>query len=89
MEHFVLLGSYCDDALEKRRPFRDEHLNRLSKLQKEGILITLGPTKCNKYVFGIFKGKDLENIKTLVKEDIYWREGIWTTFEVYSWIQAF
>ncbi len=89
MDQFVLWGSYCEDALIKRTPFRDEHLQRLSLLKEKGILITLGPTKCNKYVFGIFKSEDIENIRRLIKEDVYWREGIWTDFEIYSWIQAF
>ena len=89
MDQFVLWGSYCKDALQKRIPFREDHLNRLSLLQEKGILVTLGPTKCNRYVFGIFKGEDIEDIKKLVKEDIYWREEIWTDIKVYSWTQAF
>ena len=89
MDQFVLWGSYCEDALVKRTPFRAEHLERLSKLKEEGILITLGPTKCNNFVFGIFKGENIEDIRNLAKEDIYWREGIWTELKIYSWTQAF
>ena len=89
MDQFIIWGSYCEDALKKRAPFRDEHLERLSSLKKKGILVTLGPTKCNRYVFGIFNGEDIEYIRHLVKQDIYWKEGIWTDFEIYSWIQAF
>ena len=89
MDKFVLWGTYCEDALIKRTTFREEHLQRLSSLKKEGVLITLGPTKCNRYVFGIFKAEDIEYIRCLIKEDIYWKEGIWTEFEIYSWIQAF
>ena len=89
MDQFVLWGSYCEDAIKKRTPYRNEHINRLSNLKEEGILITLGPTKCNKYVFGIFKGEDIKYVRELVKDDIYWKEGIWTEFEIYSWTQAF
>tara|TARA_B100000579_G_scaffold403634_1_gene387818 strand:+ start:526 stop:795 length:270 start_codon:yes stop_codon:yes gene_type:complete len=89
MDQFVLWGTYCDDALVKRTPFRQDHLQRLSSLKEKGILITLGPTKCNRYVFGIFKAEKIEYIRSLIKEDVYWKEGIWTDFKVYSWIQAF
>ena len=89
MDKFVLWGSYCEDALLKRTPFREEHLQRLSLLKEKGILITLGPTKCNRYVFGIFKSGDIEYIRSLIKEDVYWKEGIWTDFKIYSWTQAF
>ena len=89
MDQFVLWGTYCDDAIERRIPFRDEHLSRLSKLKKKGILIILGPTKCTRYVFGLFKGKSLDELRKLIEEDVYWKEGIWTSLEVYPWIQAF
>ena len=89
MELFVLWGTYCDNVHEKRAPFREEHLTRLSKLKEQGMLITLGPTKCTRYVFGIFKASSLETVRKLVKEDVYWKEGIWTSLEVYPWIQAF
>ncbi len=89
MDRFVLWGTYCEDAIEKRKPFREEHLSRLTKLQKDGILITLGPTKCTRYVFGIFKADNVQDLKKLIHEDVYWKEGIWTSLDVYPWIQAF
>lgn len=89
MERFVLWGTYCENALEKRIPFRKEHLSRLSTLKQEGILITLGPTKCSSYVFGIFEAVSLEKVRELLEEDVYWKEGIWTALEVYPWTQAF
>ena len=89
MDLFVLWGRYCENALEKRAPFREEHLARLSILKEQGHLITLGPTKCSRYVFGIFQATSLDEVNQLVKEDVYWKEGIWTSLEVYPWIQAF
>ena len=89
IERFVLWGTYCENALEKRAPFREEHLQRLSKLQEQGILITLGPTKCSTHVFGIFQSMSVENVRNILEEDIYWTEGIWTALEIYPWIQAF
>tara|TARA_Y100001968_G_scaffold165569_1_gene151585 strand:- start:1222 stop:1491 length:270 start_codon:yes stop_codon:yes gene_type:complete len=89
MQRFVLWGKYCEDAIEKRTPFREEHLNRLSKLKKQGILITLGPTKCTRYVFGIFELSSLDELRKIIEEDVYWKNGIWTSFEIYPWTQAF
>ena len=88
-ERFVLWGTYCENALQKRAPFREEHLNRLSKLKSEGILITLGPTKCSTHVFGIFEATSLEEVRSLMEEDVYWKERIWTELEIYCWTQAF
>tara|TARA_Y100001970_G_scaffold292077_1_gene431824 strand:+ start:4908 stop:5177 length:270 start_codon:yes stop_codon:yes gene_type:complete len=88
MTQFILCGEYCENALEKRVPFREEHLNRLNNLKEQGILITLGPTKCTRYVFGIFEGEHQEEIKNILENDVYWKEGIWTSLKVYPWIQA-
>ena len=54
MDKFIVFGTYCEDAINKREPFREQHLNRLRNLKNENILVTLGPTKCTKYLFGIF-----------------------------------
>ena len=89
IERFVLWGTYCENALEKRTPFREDHLDRLAGLQDKGILITLGPTKCSKYVFGVFEASTIDLVRSLLEEDVYWKEGIWTSLKVYPWIQAF
>jgi uncharacterized protein YciI len=86
---FVLWGTYCADALERRTPYRDEHLAGLQRQKEEGVLLTLGPTVDASHVFGLYEADDLETVENLVKGDIYWRQGIWTALEVYPWIQAF
>ena len=89
MARFVLWGTYCENALEKRSPFREEHLTRLKSLQDEGRLVTLGPTQDSTYVFGVFEGEDVEEIRELLEQDVYWREQLWTSLEVHPWVQAF
>ena len=89
MARFVLWGAYCSDALQKRTPYREEHLARLRTLKLEGILITLGPTEDCTHVFGIFDVDNLSSARNVIMEDIYWKNGIWKNFEVYPWIQVF
>ena len=86
---FVLWGTYCDNALEKRGPYREEHLAGLQGLKDAGTLITLGPTEGSTHVFGIYEAGSKEEVEALVKADVYWRNGIWTEVQVYPWIQAF
>ena len=89
MEKFIVFGKYCKDAINKREPFREEHLNRLSILKDRNVLVTLGPTKCTKYVFGIFNANNENELKELIEKDIYWQKGIWISFDIYPWVQAF
>ena len=89
MDKFIVFGTYCEDAINKREPFREQHLNRLRNLKDENILVTLGPTKCTKYLFGIFNANNENEIKELIEKDVYWQEGIWVSFDIYPWVQAF
>jgi len=89
MEKFIVFGKYCEDAINKREPFRKQHLNRLENLKDRNILVTLGPTKCTKYLFGIFNANDKNELRELIEKDIYWQEGIWISINIYPWIQAF
>jgi uncharacterized protein YciI len=89
MARFVLWGTYCDNALEKRTPYRQEHLAGLQRQKEAGLLITLGPTENSSHVFGIYEAESLQTVDDLVKNDVYWRQGIWTAVEIYPWIQAF
>jgi len=85
---FVLWGRYCPDALEKRTPFREEHLAGLRRQKEAGLLITLGPTAYTRHVFGIYEAASQEQVEKSLHADVYWREGIWTELVVYPWIQA-
>ena len=86
---FVLRGTYCADALQQRTPYREEHLEGLRRQKEEGVLITLGPTEASTHVFGIYEAENQAAVEALVKNDVYWRNGIWTAVEVHPWIQAF
>ena len=89
MGKFIVFGEYCEDAINKRNPFREEHLNRLKKLKDNNILVTLGPTKCTKYLFGIFNASSENQLRDLIEKDIYWKKGIWINYKIYPWVQAF
>ncbi len=89
MSRYIMWGSYCENALEKRSPFRQAHLDGLASQKEQGKLITLGPTKDNTKVFGIYEAADEASICKLIESDPYWQNGIWTEYEVKEWIQAF
>ena len=89
MSKYVMWGSYCENALEKRTPYREAHLAGLSQQKEAGTLVTLGPTKDNSLVFGIYEAESEAQVKKLVEGDPYWKNGIWTEYQIKEWIQAF
>ncbi len=89
MAKYILWGRYCENALEKRQPYRQAHLDGLAQQKDSGILVTLGPTADNTQVFGIYDAEDEASVRQLIENDPYWKHGIWTDYEVKAWIQAF
>jgi len=89
MPKYLMWGSYCEDVLEKRAPYRQAHLDGLTQQKESGVLVTIGPTQDLKQVFGIYEAEDEATVRQLVEGDPYWQNGIWTEYEVKAWIQAF
>jgi len=55
MPKFVVWGSYCENVLEKRAPYRQAHLEGLNQQKERGILVTIGPTADLSQVFAIYQ----------------------------------
>jgi uncharacterized protein len=89
MPKYVMWGSYCDDVLEKRQPYRQAHLDGLAELKAKGVIITVGPTQDLTKVFGIYEAESEAQVRQLVESDPYWLNGIWTDYDVKEWIQVF
>jgi uncharacterized protein len=89
MPKYVLVGTYCEDVLEKRAPHRQAHLDGLAKQKADGVLITLGPTQDLTQVFGIYEADNEAIVRELIEADPYWKNGIWTSYSIKEWIQAF
>lgn len=89
MAKFVMWGSYCENALETRGPYREAHLKGLQAQKDQGVLVSLGPTLDNAKVFGIYEADSEQAVRQLVEGDPYWQNGIWTEYEVYGWNQVF
>ncbi len=89
MAKYVLWGSYCENALEKRTPYREAHLQGLQAQKDQGILLALGPTTDNSKVFGIYEAEDEATVRALIESDPYWQNGIWTEYDIHPWNQVF
>ena len=88
MPKFVVWGSYCENVVEKRAPYRQAHLEGLNQQKERGILITIGPTADLSQVFGIYQAASESEVRELIEADPYWQNGIWTEYQVKEWIQA-
>jgi hypothetical protein len=88
MPKYVMWGSYCENVLEKRAPYRQAHLEGLAQQKADGILVTIGPTQDLTQCFGIYDAESEAIVRSLIESDPYWQNGIWTSYDVKEWIQA-
>ena len=88
MTKYVAWGSYCENVLEKRAPYRQAHLDGLASQKESGVLITIGPTKDLSKFFSIYEAEDEATVIKIIEGDPYWQNGIWTEYQVKEWIQA-
>jgi uncharacterized protein YciI len=78
----VVTATYCEGAAEKRAPYREEHLERVAKLIEAGAVIVagaLGDMSASLLVLNI-EGEDAA--RAVIEADVYWKNGIWTDYEV-------
>jgi uncharacterized protein YciI len=65
MPKFVIWGSYCENVVERRVPYRQAHLEGLNQQKERGILITIGPTADLSQVFGIYQAASESKVREL------------------------
>jgi uncharacterized protein len=83
-----MYGSYCENVIERRAPYRQAHLDGLQAQKERGILVTIGPTQDLTKVFGIYEATNADAVRREIENDPYWQNGIWTEYSVWEWIQA-
>jgi uncharacterized protein YciI len=67
MAKYVMWGSYCENALEKRTPYREAHLQGLQAQKDAGTLLALGPTVDNTKVLGIYEAETEQQVRSWVE----------------------
>ena len=84
--HFVLLYDIVDNFAEKRTPFRDQHLGKVSASHEAGELLLAGALA--NPVDGamlVFRGPTAKAAEEFAKADPYVTSGLVTRWRVREW----
>lgn len=73
---------YVEGAAGKRAPYREEHLERMGKLYRQGALVVAGALADMSASLLVLAVESEEAARAIVETDVYWRNGIWTGYEV-------
>lgn len=84
--HQILTYHYVPDILERRGPYRDEHLAILADLHAAGVLVMAGATgdPVDAAVF-VFAGDDPQPARDWMAVDPYVAAGLVTAHTIVPW----
>lgn len=79
---YVVEARYVEGAAEKRAPYRQDHLERIGKLQRERVVVAAGAFADMSASLMVFDLEHEESVRAIVESDVYWRNGIWTDYTI-------
>ncbi len=84
--YYLLLYDYADNAVERRVPFRDDHLNLAREWVEDGRLV-LGGAFADPVdgAILVFKVKDRAAVEEFVRKDPYVLGGLVTAWRIRPW----
>ena len=82
---FVLEYAYVADILEKRGPYRPQHLKLAKDYLTDGTIIYGGPFTPPSGAMFIFSVDGRESVEAFVAEDPYVANGLVTTYTIKEW----
>jgi uncharacterized protein len=86
MEHYVLIYYMNDDFVERRTPFRPEHLRLVQEAHDRGELLMAGPVGDPiRRAFLVFRGPNASTAEAFAQTDPYVKNRLITRWEVEPW----
>ena len=79
---WAIEATYVPDGAEARAPYRAEHLARIAKLQREGILVAAGAYTDVSMSIVLVRAATEEEALAIAREDPYVRGGVWVEVRV-------
>ena len=85
--YILLTLDYVENMLEKRGPYREEHINGAKKAFEQGKCAMAGaltdPVDTGVFVF---KNVDKEFVENFVKNDAYYKAGLVPKYTIRPWM---
>ena len=82
---FILEYVYVADILEKRTPYRPEHIKLAEDYNKSGLILSGGPFVPPTGAVFIFSADGKESVEAFVAKDPYVAAGLVTQYTIKEW----
>jgi len=85
MPYFALIYDVVDDFMEKRLPYRPEHLTQIREANARGELVIAGALADPVGALLIFRAADTSTAEAFAKADPYVTKGLVKSWRVRPW----
>ena len=84
--HYILFYEYVKDIVERRGPYREEHLARIARARERGEVVLAGALGDPPHGAAIvFQGAERTVVESFAREDPYVRAGLVTDWRIEPW----
>ena len=83
--YYLLFYEIGDDFVDRRTPFRQEHLRLVRQSHQRGELVMSGPLSDMANAVLLFKADDSSVPERFAREDPYVKEGVAKSWRVLAW----
>jgi uncharacterized protein YciI len=84
--YYILFYDYVPNIVERREPFRAEHLSKVRELHEQGVIIMAGATgEPPAHAAIVFRTNDRARIEEFARSDPYVLNGLVTGWHVEPW----
>ena len=85
MPFFALFYDLVDNFVERRQPYRADHLALLDQAQRDGRLVLAGPLKPADTALLVFRADSAADVEAIVARDPYVAKGLVKSWRVREW----
>jgi len=85
MPCFALIYDLVDNFVERRQPYRADHLALLGEAEREGRLLLAGPLKPADTALLVFRTDAVADVEGIVARDPYVTHGLVKSWQVREW----
>ncbi|GBG28146.1 Hypothetical Protein FCC1311_043692 [Hondaea fermentalgiana] len=88
-KHYLLNYEYVDGMLEKREPYRSDHLARVKEQYEKGVIKTAGAYGAAEGAVLHFECDDKQLVDDFAQGDPYLKNGLITSYKIHEWALVF
>lgn len=86
MKTYTAIFTFVPNMLERRKPYREAHLNHFYELRDAGRVVIAGPW-ADPYdgALVVFRAESRAEVEEIIQDDPYYKANLWPEISIREW----